>query len=95
MTEIKIEQLEFSFTCNEIGFETCDVANIRKMTYSKSWEAKQDQTVGGSLPPPPCQAAQGVLPIMFLYLAMKNNLTGNGLLTSDIYKLNIRIKFLY
>ena len=84
MTEIKIEQLEFSFTCNEIGFETCDYSNIRKMTYFKSGEAKKDNTVGGSLPPPPCQAAQGVLPIMFLYLAMKNNLTGNGLFSSDI-----------
>ena len=74
VTEIRIEQAEFTYTCNEIGF-TCDSTSLRKMVYFKSGEAKSDDTVGGSLPPPPCQAAQGALAIMFLYLTEKHNIS--------------------
>ena len=45
------------------------------MVYLKSHEGRTDDTVGGSLPPPPCQAAQGALAMMFLYLAEKHNIS--------------------
>ena len=45
------------------------------MAYSKGWEANGDATVGGSLPPPPCQEAQGALALMLLHVMALNNLT--------------------
>ena len=45
------------------------------MVYLKSAEGRTDNTVGGSLPPPPCQATQGALAMMFLYLAEKHNIS--------------------